>query len=84
MFPVSRDTMIWKEINPKTNKMAYRRNIMIRLELTDDDAKVLKNALESYLSDLRMEVADTDRQNFRDELKQEETTIKKILGALAK
>jgi hypothetical protein len=64
--------------------MAYRRNIMIRLELTDDDAKVLKNALESYLSDLRMEVADTDRQNFRDELKQEETTIKKILGALAK
>jgi hypothetical protein len=64
--------------------MAYRRNTMIRLELTDDDAKVLKNALESYLSDLRMEVADTDRQNFRDELKQEETTIKKILGALAK
>ena len=84
MFPVSRDTMIWKEINPKTNKMAYRRNTMIRLELTDDDAKVLKNALESYLSDLRMEVADTDRQEFRDGLKQEETTLKTILGALAK
>jgi hypothetical protein len=57
---------------------------MIRLELTDDDAKVLRVALESYLSDLRMEVADTDRQDFRDGLKQEETTIKTILGALAK
>jgi predicted RNA binding protein with dsRBD fold (UPF0201 family) len=57
---------------------------MIRLELTDDDAKVLKGALESYLSDLRMEVADTDRQEFRDGLKQEETTLKTILGALAK
>lgn len=57
---------------------------MIRLELTDDDAKVLREALESYLSDLRMEVADTDMQNFRDGLKQEEATIKTILGALAK
>jgi len=57
---------------------------MIRLELTDDDAKVLREALESYLSDLRMEVADTDRQNFRDGLKQEEATIKTILGTLTK
>ena len=55
---------------------------MIHLELTDDEAKVLREALDFYLSDLRMEVADTDRQDFRNRLKQEEITIKKILGAL--
>jgi hypothetical protein len=44
---------------------------------------VLKEALDFYLSDLRMEVADTDRQDFRERLKMEETVIKRILEALA-
>jgi hypothetical protein len=56
---------------------------MIQLELTNEEAGVLREALEFYISDLRMEVADTDRQDFRDGLKQEETVIKKILGLLA-
>ena len=56
---------------------------MIRLELSDEEATVLREALEFYMSDLRMEVADTDRQDFRNQLKQEETVIKKILGMLA-
>jgi hypothetical protein len=38
--------------------------------------------LEYYLSELRMEVAGTDRQEFRDKLKDEEETLKIILSRL--
>ena len=42
----------------------------------------LKKLLESYLSDLRMEVADTDRKEYRDELKEEESFLKDMIGRL--
>ena len=56
---------------------------MTQLNLTQEEASILRKVLEDYLSDLRMEVADTDMQDFRDRLKKEEEAIKKILGALA-
>jgi hypothetical protein len=55
---------------------------MIHLNLTDGEASILRQALATYLSDLRMEIADTDQQEFRDQLKQEEVMMKKILEAL--
>ncbi len=53
-----------------------------QLNLTDTEALVLEGVLESYLSDLRMEIADTDQMDFREKLKQEEVVVKKILAAL--
>jgi hypothetical protein len=38
--------------------------------------------LKSYLSDLRMEIADTDRQDFRDMLKERKAVIGKVLTTL--
>lgn len=55
---------------------------MAQLNLTDKEAVTLRHALETYLSDLRMEIADTDAQDFREGLKAEESTIKKLLGQL--
>lgn len=55
---------------------------MVRLELTPEDAKALSEILSSYLSDLRMEIADTDQMDFREGLKKEETFIKELLGRL--
>jgi hypothetical protein len=55
---------------------------MVQLTLTDTDAATLRRALETYLSDLRMEVADTDAQDFRDDLKQEESVITRLVGQL--
>lgn len=40
--------------------------------------------LESYLSDLRMEIADTDNKDFREELKTRKAALKKILDGLKK
>ncbi len=55
---------------------------MVQITLTDEEAKTLREALEIYLSDLRMEIADTDAMEFREWLKQQETFIKKLLQQL--
>jgi hypothetical protein len=55
---------------------------IVQLNLTDSESSTLKKILENYLSDLRMEIADTEEAEFRERLKQEEVTINKILGAL--
>ncbi len=52
---------------------------MIQIELTKDEAEKLKEILQAYLSDLRMEVADTDRKDFRDMLKENEVFLKVFL-----
>ena len=51
---------------------------MVHLELTADEAKVLREVLEHHLSELRMEIADTDSKDFREGLK----TTKDVLLAV--
>ncbi len=55
-----------------------------QLNLSDSELLVLKKVLDNYLSELRMEIADTDQMDYREELKQEEIVIKKLLGILTK
>lgn len=55
---------------------------MVRLELTPAEARVLHEILRSYLSDLRMEIAQTDSWEFRQGLKQQEDFIKRLLNRL--
>ena len=56
---------------------------MLELNLDANETSILKTVLESYLSDLRMEIADTDRMAFRDMLKERKAVLIKVLGALA-
>ena len=56
---------------------------MLKIDLTIEQSTALKRALESYLGDLRMEIADTDRQEFRDGLKQEKQLLVEVVGKLA-
>ena len=60
-----------------------RRFTMAEVTLTDKEEKMLKGILESYLSDLRREVADTDRKAYRDELKVEEVFLKELIAKLS-
>jgi len=55
---------------------------MRRIELDEREAEVLGEILRDYISDVRMEIADTDSQEFRDDLKQRETIAKDLLGRL--
>lgn len=55
---------------------------MLILDLTDSERTILVEALESYLSDLRMEIADTDRMDFREGLKNRKAALMKTLEQL--
>jgi len=52
------------------------------LRLTDDDARALREVLSSYLSDLRMEIADTEDFSLRERLKAAESLLKRLIGQL--
>jgi hypothetical protein len=55
---------------------------MPQLTLTDEEAGTLRRVLEEYVSDLRMEIADTDSMDFRDQLKREEAFLKRLIEQL--
>ncbi len=57
---------------------------MIRVDLTAEERDVLHNMLSNYVSDLRMEIADTDRQDFREMIRQRKEILQKIINALEK
>lgn len=55
---------------------------MLALNLDADERVILEHILESTLSDLRMEICDTDSMDFRDKLKDKKAVIGKLLDAL--
>jgi len=55
---------------------------MIELDLDDNERAILTTVLDSYLSDLRMEISHTDRQDFREMLKERKAVLMKVLEAL--
>jgi len=55
---------------------------MIHLDLDATERSILTDTLESYLSDLSFEIADTDRKEYRDELKTKRDVLNKILQAV--
>ena len=56
---------------------------MVDLKLTNEEAKELKDVLTNYVSDLRMEIADTDQYDFREGLKNKETFLKDLISRLS-
>ena len=55
---------------------------MAQITLTPEEAAVLRRVLSGYVSDLRMEIVDTDSWQFRQNLKHEEVLLKKLLEQL--
>jgi hypothetical protein len=53
---------------------------MRQITITVAETTMLAEILESYRSDLRMEMADTDAMDFREQLKQREAFLDKILS----
>ena len=54
----------------------------IELELTPEEIETFKDVLENYISDLSMEIADTDKKDFRESLKARKNLIIKIIQKL--
>jgi len=55
---------------------------MAEITLTDNEKEALILLLEGSLSDLSFEIADTDRKNFRDQLKARRDLLRKVLDSL--
>jgi len=56
----------------------------MRTEFNDREAETIKEALESYLSELNSEISTTDTLSFRhaDELTQKKAMVKEMIGRL--
>jgi hypothetical protein len=56
----------------------------VRLELSSQEIDVLQETLEIALSELRMEIADTDKKEFRDMLKGKKMILMAIVDRLSR
>lgn len=55
---------------------------MVQLNLSPEEQEALIEVLTDCISDLRMEIADTDKQDFREEIKVRKELLKKVVDAL--
>ncbi|HEY6040510.1 MAG TPA: hypothetical protein VIX58_00140 [Anaerolineae bacterium] len=55
---------------------------MFELRLTRGERDLLAEVLDSYLGDLRVQIANTDNFDFRENLKEKERTLARVLVAL--
>lgn len=55
---------------------------MIKLELTDDEAKILRNVIENYTSHLEVEIHRTEKRDFREALEQRERFLHDMVDRL--
>jgi hypothetical protein len=56
--------------------------VVVCLELTGTEQEALINVLDNYISDLRMEIVDTDYTEFKNTLRQRKAVLAKVLEAL--
>jgi hypothetical protein len=54
----------------------------MEIELTADESTAVQTALRRYVSDLRMEIVDTDNPMYKRSLQQERTALESALGKL--
>jgi hypothetical protein len=55
---------------------------LLTLELDSNEARALAEVLAEYVSDLRMEIADTDSMAVREELKARENLLQGLIRRL--
>lgn len=56
---------------------------MLNVDLTSSEAATLREVLETAISDLGMEIAGTDSQDFRERLKERREVLRKVLDGLS-
>jgi hypothetical protein len=55
---------------------------VVQLTLSPEEAADLREALDGYLSDLRMEIADTEKMELRERLKRQEAVLSALMNRL--
>ena len=55
---------------------------MATIQFTREETEMMQDILESYLSDLRLEIGDTENPGFQEELKNKESFLTSVLVRL--
>lgn len=55
---------------------------MVRLDLSDEEARALQEVLRSYVGDLGLEIGKTDELAYREDLKRTKETLRAVLRRL--
>jgi hypothetical protein len=55
---------------------------MPSIQLTDDEARVLRGVLEGYLRDVSTEISNTEKFELRENLKRERDTMRRVIESL--
>lgn len=56
--------------------------LKLELQLSEQDVKYTLDALQEYVSEMSSEIADTNNQDFRDNLKHKRISIYKVIEQL--
>jgi len=56
---------------------------MVTITFTREETEMMQDLLDTYLSDLRIKIANAKREPLREELKRKEAFLKGILGHLS-
>lgn len=54
----------------------------MQIDLTDDERKVVRHALASYVSDLREEITKTEKHEWLDGLQREKNVLEHVIAQL--
>ena len=54
----------------------------IELNLTEDEKNIIEDFLENNISELSMEITDTDKMEYREKLKIKRNALNKLLKSL--
>ncbi len=54
----------------------------MKLELTAEESKVIRHALEAYLSDLRQEIVKAEKHEWKEGLRNEQAILKRVIDRL--
>ena len=65
-----------------TEVATRERYMTATIELDEYETKTLREVLQSHLGDLGFEISGTDRKDYRDEIKEQRETLKRILDKL--
>ena len=66
----------------KRTNLKERRAVMVRLEMTEDEAKILRNVIENYRGHLEVEIHRTERREFREALEKREKFLREFVKRL--
>jgi hypothetical protein len=54
----------------------------MRIDLSEEEAKILRETLSGEISELGLEIADTDQKDFREMLKGRKQILKSVMSKL--